>query len=404
MPLPDGLTLREATDDDIEAIVALETAAFGASDGPAVRAYLAGPSGPASWTVVHDGDRLVSSCGRISHRMSIDGIELPAAQIEYVATDPDYRRRGLIRAQFDRHHTRSADAGDLAQFIGGIPYFYRRLGYGYGLDYSELFLFDPADIEPPQDVQIRPAMLSDLPWIVSTEAHRPTDGLRTIRDAETWGVLFSAAQGNDWEHLLVAESEGAPTGWTRMHLRPEEGRLYLFPSVADSPDTVAAIILRAIELAEPDDLVVIGYDHPGTVFGEQLRLFGRPFTIGTGVYTRIPDPVAMLDRLRPALDARLARSAFDDWTGTLAISLYDSGLALDVEAGSVARVRATPGEEDPFETGGVGVAPDWFGALVFGRWGAAGLAERVDDVLLGAHHHMMEALFPKLTADVIGDF
>jgi hypothetical protein len=51
----------------------------------------------------------------------------------------------------------------------------------------------------------------------------------------------------------------------------------------------------------------------------------------------------------------------------------------------------------------VGVAPDWFPALVLGRWGARGLAARVDDVLLGDHAPVMDVLFPALPADIATD-
>ena len=44
----------------------------------------------------------------------------------------------------------------------------------------------------------------------------------------------------------------------------------------------------------------------------------------------------------------------------------------------------------------------YFGALVLGRWGAQGLAERIDDVTLGRRAGLMEALFPRLDADVVG--
>ena len=86
------------------------------------------------------------------------------------------------------------------------------------------------------------------------------------------------------------------------------------------------------------------------------------------------------------------------------ISLYEDGLALDLAGGEVAAVRAADGIEDPFATGAVGVAPDWLGALVFGRWGAIGLEQRVDDVTLGRRRGLMEVLFPRLDADVVGDF
>ena len=142
VPLPDGLVLRPATEADIDAIVALYVQAFGEQDGADVRAFLAEPEIFRAWSVVADGSRVASAIGRIDHRMQLDGFEFPVAQIEYVATDPDYRRKGLVAAQMAWHHEACAAEGIDVQMIGGVPYFYRQFGYGYGLADPTLFLFD----------------------------------------------------------------------------------------------------------------------------------------------------------------------------------------------------------------------------------------------------------------------
>ena len=158
---------------------------------------------------------------------------------------------------------------------------------------------------------------------------------------------------------------------------------------------------------EADDDVLVVFDSPATTYSRHLAELGQ--VGGTlrhdhGIYTRVPDPVALLDRLRPALSARLARSRYADRAGELILSLYGSGVALTYEHAAVTAVRAVPGIEDPYANGDVGVAPDLFGALVFGRFGAVGLEQRADDVTLGRHRGLMEVLFPQFESDVIGDF
>ena len=131
--VPDGFTLREATPDDHEAIVAINTEVFDGHEGAAVRQLLERDGyGPGEWTVVTDDDgRIVSACTLFEHRLRFGSVELPAAQIEFVATRPEARKHGLVRAQFAHHHARAAELGALAIVITGIPYLYRRLGYGY---------------------------------------------------------------------------------------------------------------------------------------------------------------------------------------------------------------------------------------------------------------------------------
>ncbi|HYF47502.1 MAG TPA: hypothetical protein VD926_14910, partial [Acidimicrobiales bacterium] len=78
--LPDGFTVRDATAEDHEAIVALNTEVFDAHEGAAVRHLLEGGGGygPGEWTVVTDADgRIVSACTLFTHRLRFGSVELP---------------------------------------------------------------------------------------------------------------------------------------------------------------------------------------------------------------------------------------------------------------------------------------------------------------------------------------
>ena len=88
------------------------------------------------FTLVEDTrrDMIVSSLSLISQSWSYEGIPFPAGQPELVGTHPEYRRRGLIRAQFDVVHRWSAERGQLVQGIVGIPWYYRQFGYEMALD------------------------------------------------------------------------------------------------------------------------------------------------------------------------------------------------------------------------------------------------------------------------------
>jgi hypothetical protein len=165
---------------------------------------------------------------------------------------------------------------------------------------------------------------------------------------------------------------------------------------------VAPLVARALELA--GEHMLIGFDSPGTVFAEQLRVLGAEFEHGHGYYTRIADPVGFLRLVQPLLSTRLEASDEADAEGTLDLSFYHRGAALDYAAGKVVDVRETAGEEDPTDTGGIGIAPDAFPALVLGRWGARGLEERVDDVYIGRDQHLMNVLFPRRPSDISADF
>ncbi len=232
--LPGGLVLRSATDDDVEAIVALETDAFGASDEPGVRGHLSATVGGrrtvADWTVVVAGRQVVAASALLGHRMRSTATAFPAGQIEYVATDPDHRRRGLVRHQFAWHHRRAAERGR----PGPV---HRR---------------DPLPLPAPR-VRLRPrlpllragrarhgagarpiptsscgrATAADLEAIRVLDGPGRPDGLRVERDADAWATIGAISAAGTFERLTVATRAGRLVGWIRTQAKPEDGRVYL---------------------------------------------------------------------------------------------------------------------------------------------------------------------------------
>ncbi len=90
----------------------------------------------ADFTIVEDinSKQIVSTLVLISQTWSYAGIDFKVGCPELVGTDPAYRERGLVRAQFETIHEWSADRGELMQGITGIPYYYRQFGYEMGLE------------------------------------------------------------------------------------------------------------------------------------------------------------------------------------------------------------------------------------------------------------------------------
>jgi hypothetical protein len=229
------------------------------------------------------------------------------------------------------------------------------------------------------------------------------------RPERLWRRFLAAQRGDrsTWEQLLVATDADRVTGWA--HRKREGGgddpaRIYVEPGVTVDDASTDALLGHAVADADADGALVIGFDAPGTIHGARLAALGRSAPPMPGYYTKTPDPVGLLRALEPALSTRLRGSdRFADRAGTLELSLFNLGIAIDHDDGAVTDVRSIPGVENPVEQSGVGVAPDWFGALVLGRWGASGLAERVDDVMLGRHGRLMDVLFPALDSDVTSD-
>ena len=134
--LEDGLIIRHATKDDEEALVAFnnEIHREGEWDGKGLEAWtrdLVSGKGPTfetgDFTIVEDTNthQIVSTCCTISQTWSYEGIPFKVGRPELVGTKKEYRRRGLVRKQFEILHEWSAARGELVQVITGNPYYYR---------------------------------------------------------------------------------------------------------------------------------------------------------------------------------------------------------------------------------------------------------------------------------------
>ncbi len=173
--------------------------------------------------------------------------------------------------------------------------------------------------------------------------------------------------------------------------------------MAADPEAARGLLAHAVAQGAAYGELVLAFANPGTVYGATLDDIGHAVTYAHGIYVRVNDPVALIDRFRPILSDRLAASRYADRSGEVVISLYESGVAITYEQGNVTDVRAVEGIEDPFDSDDVGVPPDLFGALVLGRFGAEALEQRVDDVTLGRRRRLMGVLFPRVETELLAD-
>jgi hypothetical protein len=397
--LPDGLVLRRGRADDLDQVVALSVDAHGEHDEHGVRwCFGGGGAEPSDWTVVTDGDRVVSTVALLDRTVAFGPVTVPVGQPEWVATVPDRRRRGLMRAQFDVLHEWSRLRGHLLQIITGIPYYYRRLGYGYAADWAPRYRLGPAVSPVPSG------------WTVDPAGPAEADAIRRLHEADGHPDIAMARSPAEWSQVIgsprtdqlvfVARHAGQVHGWMRIHRYPDDtlAPFDVLESAADSLDAATALLAHTRAVADGLDVAVLA--RPDSVMAPAVRAVGDRTLDYLAWYGRIPDPEALLDHLRPLLSDRLAASAFRDEAGELELSLYNSGLALTFAKGEMTAVRAVPGREDPLEEGRAGIAPDLFPALVFGRFDPAELQRRYDDVEFHRDLPLVEALFPHQLTDL----
>ena len=432
--LGDGLVLRRATPDDAEPLVAFH-AAVHADAGPGspddwvgawVRDLMSGRHPtfrPGDFTVVEEtgtGD-IVSSLCLISQTWSCDGIPFGFGRPELVGTRPDYRRRGLIRAQMDLVHEWSAERGEMVQGITGIPNYYRQFGYEMALELGG----GRAGYAPhvpklaegcAEPFRLRPAAEADLPAIGRLyEAGCGRSLVSCLHSEALWRyeiAIASAKNVNRRDLVMIESAGGERVGFLAHWSSPWHGVIgaaayELEPGVswlAVTPSVVRYLWKTAEEAAAREGTTAVhafafylGTEHPAyRAFETRLPRTHTPYAW----YLRVPDLPGFVRHIAPALEARLAASVAPGYSGEMRLSFYREGLRMAWEKGRLASAE----KWDPAsgEDGQAAFPGLTFLQLVFGYRDLSELRHAFPDCWTAGDEVpvVLAALFPKHFSNV----
>lgn len=101
----------------------------------------------AEWTIfAFDGDRLAATSGAYPFQMGFDGNTVPCAGVTIVTTEPEYRRRGLVRKMCTRLlHKAKEDGQPVAALWASMGALYQRYGYGLASNFNS-YEIDPRNV------------------------------------------------------------------------------------------------------------------------------------------------------------------------------------------------------------------------------------------------------------------
>ena len=179
--------------------------------------------GADDFTIVEEAatGRIVSAMNLISQIWTYDGIPFGVGRPELVGTEPEYRKRGLVRAQFEVIHALSAERGEMVQAITGIPNFYRQFGYEMAMSLgggrqgnaATVAKLKEGEVEP---FRLRPPVETDLPLVMELDAHAARQNLvycprdETLWRYELWGK--SEKNGDRLNWFIIETAAGEPVG------------------------------------------------------------------------------------------------------------------------------------------------------------------------------------------------
>lgn len=326
--------------------------------------------GPSNVTLVEDTHtgKIVSTMCLIPQAWTYAGIPFEVGRPEVVGTDPAYRRRGLIRAQFEVLHAKSAAMGHLVQGITGIPWYYRQFGYEYALELEGGRMTYLVNIPPLKEgelepYRLRPMTVDDLPLVKPLYERECARWLVACpRPDWLWQALLTWYSPRSAEARLfhiIETAEGRAVGYLTpdrdlewgdygvIELAVVEGQSLraVMPSVMRALKPMAGAESAAQQRSVNALYFKLGRDHP--VYDAAPELFQKTH-LPYGWYLRVADVPRFLRQVAPALEARLARSTLAGYSGELKITEYRSGFRLVMEQGKISAVepwRPADGEE-----------------------------------------------------------
>jgi hypothetical protein len=423
--LSNGLVLRVATPDDREPLAEFTGRIFGRdnqrdelaamytrdtmrADHPVI--------GPSNTLVVEDkaAGKIVSSTILIPQTWTYAGIPFGVGRPEMVATDPECRRRGLVREQFQILHAWSESLGHLVQGITGIPFYYRQFGYEYAIELgggriaylSNIPTLKENESEP---YRVRTASFNDIPFLSALYSRECTRSLVACpRDETQWHTMLTALPAEmAWRapYQIIETNDGHAIGYF-FASREIWGDLApiseLAVSEGQSLRAVLPTILRwtknfgAAEAAKQNKslqgvYLTLGHTHPA--YEAIPELLGRT-RIPYGWYIRVPDVPKFLRHIAAVLEQRLSTSPVAGYSGELKISEYRAGYKLVFENGKLVNAETW---QPPANEGDCGFPPRVFLQLVFGFKALIELREFFPDAWAKDEAAvLLDALFPKL--------
>ncbi|MCU0500088.1 MAG: GNAT family N-acetyltransferase [Anaerolineae bacterium] len=369
-------------------------------------------------------DRIVSAVLLIPQVWHYEDVPIPVGRVELVATHRDYRRKGLVRAQINAAHQRSADLGHLMQGITGIPHYYRRFGYTMGVNLGvgmtlPLFRIPDRPEGETSPYTIRDVAESDAELLYQLDQFRAQSAvLSLIRTPELWRYEISGRDPDEPLHMklrIIENAAGQAVGYFAIRASIYENYIQCFSYVVGDQDSYLGPLLEMLrdckayndhfyaEKPAENRPKVLHFDHsiPDTVETYLSYMLGRSATHPYAWYLRVPDLVPFIQQIAPVLERRLSRSHARNVSGTLKIAFFNlRGLEIRLERGQIVGV-----EERAFDIyeGDTAFPFESFLNLLFGHRSGLEIAQAFPEVYFNSFSAaVLDALFPKGRAWLIG--
>jgi hypothetical protein len=304
-------------------------------------------------------------------------------------THPDYRRRGLIKKQFDVIHALSKDRGEVMQVITGIPSFYRFFGYEMCLELGGGYRIYPPSFpklldEMAGSYRLRPAATAADRLFVRHLHETNTQSMLFSMDVppDHWDFEFgSYTDGSDGKfHWCIIEDEtGEPLGY--LH---HDQRKFVDDTFQHPAEEVRGLYLH------------LGREHPVyEAIGRDRMLKVSPYAW----YVRIADETTYLRSIKAQLEKHLSQSPVSaGYSGEVRLNFYNRGVLLRFDHGTL---QVDPWQPANGMEGDAHFPANTFWSVLCGQKLASQLGVEIADCWMSRDAQvLLDTLFPPFTGQV----
>jgi hypothetical protein len=401
-----GLVMRSPRDaEDVERLASFNGHIHGPGVAAMTRALLRDHPSMRSdyWLFVEDAreHRVVSAMSMLPWVLRYEEIALRAGEMGIVGTLEAYRGRGLIRLLNERFTELLRESTFDLSHIQGIPFFYRQFGYEYAIPLEVDWRIEPHLIPergPAGDeYRLRQATMDDVPALMRLYEQATCQlGISAARDEAIWRYLLGPSMSTEMaaETFLALDPAGRQVGYMRVARHGFGTGLNVGETSQLTWDTALAMLrhlkLLATERGKPYIRLNLPDDNP---LVRVARCYGAHSAGAYAWQIRLLDVPALLTKVAPVLERRLAASALGGFSSSLRLDLYRHVFDLHFEAGRLAAVR-------PPVSGAAGVVrlpPGLLAPLLLGYRSLSELTQAYHDVSAGGlAPALVDVLFPRM--------
>lgn len=272
--------------------------------------------------------------------------------IGYVATHPDYRRKGLATVLMNEWIKQMTKDDYHLSYVFGIPYFYQQFGYELAF-FGDRYGYSPTMYMNVKELRgkkignkfitgtYEERGLSSVSKLYDYANRQRTGSL--VRTEEFWRWLIKGLSdtGRVKRKNIITIKESANQLFAYAMINPDDEGLFVVWEVAtaNNNEEGLAFLLRAIvRQAQEQNIKRIYFklplDHP---FLRYCVANGAiPTSHSYGVYARVINLSSLFHVIIPELEKRLRCSSFKDWQGVFGIRTNIGSINLNVAHGTIA--------------------------------------------------------------------